>query len=362
MMWMRARAGHTAPNDDKIVESVKLTADNLIEALTGLFDRFDGAFAAAPYQQDYHAAGIDIHWRSDHDVYRSMLDRALNTSASNSVGHMQILVACFGAYGLPQLAWKDSSVTALGLDSLLKNTRFRLHIDSEHSLYLAYDLHTQRALQLAPGAHDFPRWEYGGPLRVFINWHLSQLQRALLHAGTLGVNGVGILLAGAGGTGKSSTVVSGICHGLESVGDDYVSVELGQRVIARPVFSIVKLNPERLALLGIDSPQPVNWQGKIELEFRQLPQPLAQPQLEIRALCLPVITYSKTTRVRTITAKEAFIGLAPSAIFQLPGSRQQLFGASANVAKRLPCYRIELGSEAEEIAATIKAFIVETLL
>ena len=47
------------------------------------------------------------------------------------------------------------------------------------------------------------------------------------------VSGDGVLLAGAGGAGKSGTTLAGILHGLSSVGDDYVAVRAnGGRVEA----------------------------------------------------------------------------------------------------------------------------------
>ena len=74
-------------------------------------------------------------------------------------------------------------------------------------------------------ADGFPPWEPGAPLRSFLHWEYAARGMRLVHGGTLGIDGRGVVLAGSGGAGKSGTVVAGIMVGLDSVGDDYVSVD-----------------------------------------------------------------------------------------------------------------------------------------
>jgi hypothetical protein len=88
-----------------------------------------------------------------------------------------------------------------------------------------YDQSTATAVQLMRSAGEYPPWETGAPLRPFLHWHYALQGRRLTHCGTLGIGGKGVILAGAGGSGKSATVIAGLLHGLQSVGDDYVLLD-----------------------------------------------------------------------------------------------------------------------------------------
>ena len=92
----------------------------------------------------------------------------------------------------------------------------------------------------------------------------------LTHAATLGLGGFGALITGASGSGKSSTALAGLLNGLDSVGDDYVVVEQGARVVAHPVFTVFKQDREALRRVGIPESDidavGLNWHGKVEFD------------------------------------------------------------------------------------------------
>lgn len=51
------------------------------------------------------------------------------------------------------------------------------------------------------------------------------------------------------------------------------------------------------------------------------------------------------------------IALAPSGIAQMPGERESGFRFFDELTRLLPCYRLSLGTEPEEIAGTISEFL-----
>lgn len=216
-------------------------------------------------------------------------------------------------------------------------------------------------VQLLRSANSLPAWDTGAPLRNFLHWHLINKSLGLVHAGTLGYEGQGILLAGQGGSGKSGTVLAGLRHGLQSVGDDYVLASLDQGVTAHPLFQTLKQDPTGCERIGVkaDSPlrQSLNWQGKHQFRIADLTGEGPVDQLQIRALCLPTITGSASTHFRPVNARDAFLSLAPSGLAQAPGDQGTLFGFCAAVARSLPTYRLELGSDPAEISASIRAFL-----
>jgi hypothetical protein len=147
------------------------------------------------------------------------------------------------------------------------------------------------------------------------------------------------------------------------VGDDYVLVRQEQDISAYPMFQTLKQDPAGCNRLGIpeDSPlrQTLNWQGKHQFRLVDLAGVERIDRLSIRALCVPTISGTSHTRFLPVNAKDAFLALAPSGLAQMPGDRGTLFSFCAAMARSLPTYRLELGSDPAEISQSIRTFLQE---
>lgn len=224
-----------------------------------------------------------------------------------------------------------------------------------------YDFAERAAVQLMRGPGQYPPWEPGAPLRPFLHWHYARVGMRLAHCGTLGVDGRGVMLGGMGGSGKSGTVVAGLLHGLQSVGDDYVLLDAGEQVDAYPIYSTLKQDPAgfRRLDLGRRLPMdlPLNWQGKHHFRIADITQTPVPARLAVRALLLPRVGGDARTAIRPVGRSEAMISLAASSIQQMPGEREGGFRFFGNITRRLPSYRLELGPDPAEVAGTIGNFI-----
>ncbi|WP_321337291.1 hypothetical protein [Breoghania sp.] len=263
---------------------------------------------------------------------------------------------------MPRCIWTDDVIgggpirDALEVDNLLG-----LH-DRELDLWQFYDPETGEGVQLMPTPETPPPWEASVPLRLFLHWAMHGIGRPLVHAGTVGLDGDCVFLAGAGGAGKSGTTLCGILDGLESVGDDYVLAELcADGVIARPLVKIMKLDRDGLRRLGVDPADPrlqgPNWQGKLEFEFERLCPGSGAQALKGQAILLPSVTGGETTRARRASAKEAMMALAPSSFAQLFGAWRADLSFLAEFCRRLPAWRVELGSDPAEVAGFLREFL-----
>jgi hypothetical protein len=207
----------------------------------------------------------------------------------------------------------------------------------------------------------YPPWETGAPLRPFLHWHYARRGMRLTHGGTLGLDGKGVLLAGAGGSGKSGTVIAGLLHGLQSVGDDYVLLNADQGVSAYPLYATLKQDPAGYKRLGLGRFLPsdggLNWQGKHQFLIGQIAPQGSPPSLEIGAMLVPRIADARRTTISAMPRAEAMMALAKSSIYQMPGERESGFRFFSMVARRLPCFRLDLGREPAEITDTIGNFI-----
>lgn len=136
---------------------------------------------------------------------------------------------------------------------------------------------------------------------------------------------------------------------------------MDQDVTAYPLFQTLKQDPGGCERLGIPADsalrRTLNWQGKHQFTLADLGGDQPVDQLRIRALCLPRISGTITTRFLPVNGKDAFLALAPSGLAQMPGDRGILFSFCAAVARSLPTYRLELGSDPAEISTSIRAFL-----
>jgi hypothetical protein len=207
----------------------------------------------------------------------------------------------------------------------------------------------------------YPPWETGAPLRPFLHWHYARRGMRLTHGGTLGLDGKGVLLAGAGGSGKSGTVIAGLLNGLQSVGDDYVLLNADKGINAYPLYATLKQDPAGYERLGLGrllpSGQGLNWQGKHQFLIGQIAPQGMPPSLEIGAMLVPHVADARRTTISAMPRAEAMMALAKSSIYQMPGERESGFRFFSMVARRLPCFRLDLGRQPAEITDTIGNFI-----
>lgn len=210
-----------------------------------------------------------------------------------------------------------------------------------------------------PGA--LPPWEQGAPLRAFLHWGLKARGIHLCHAATLGREGRGLLLVGAGGSGKSGTTLAGIAGGLETVGDDYCLLTAGERIAALPLYRILKQDPEGVARVlgdgGAKTFGPVNWQGKFEIHESALQHSPFVETLDIRAIVIPEVAHAERSIFQPVSAALAMRAFAPSSSFQLPDGEKESIAFAAALCRRLPCFKLSLSTDSADIARTIGSFL-----
>lgn len=340
----------------------KLTTRDLPGYLTDLFEHFDESFTRVERYVAARLGGSHFTVRTDTAAYSGAVRRGLADDEASPHGRpCRIVAGAAASLGLPPApVWAEPYYRERAVEASLADTRFRVHHVVDIGFWQMYDCESCRGIQIVDPARGLPPWDGGSPLRNFLHWHLAGPDRGLVHAGTLGVDGAGILLAGPGGSGKSGTVLAGISHGLETVGDDYVLARIDDAVTVHPLFRTLKQDPAGLARLGIAgrlAAQPLNWQGKHLLTIDDV---TGRPQargIVIRSLCVPTITGAPNTRFEPMGQKEAFLALAPSAVSQIPGDRGATFAFAADLARRLPAFRMLLGTDPAEIAASVRRFL-----
>jgi hypothetical protein len=353
----------TTVEDEHDVQVLKVGERSVLRFAEYAFSFFDSAFGRSPDGFSFRLADDRFEVRGHNPDFINVIRNGLAWEpAGDTASPCRILLTDRTNPLLPIAPELLSPhFRERHVERSLAGTRYRMHLFPDIGFWQFHDLEEDRAIQFSETPSGFPAWEPGSPLRNFLSWHFSRSGRRLIHAGTLGENGVGILLAGSGGSGKSGTVLSGLCGGLESVGDDYVLASSDDVIRAYPLFSAIKQDPAGLKRVGLEEAPaasgPLNWQGKHLIPLAGLHKPPMRKSIEIRAMCLPKITGGDRTVIRPTDAKQAFLALTPSVVTQVPGDRDQNFAFCGTVSRRLPAFAIDLGRDPEEVCAAITTFI-----
>ena len=253
--------------------------------------------------------------------------------------------------------WIERRLTSEGLAALMPERR----AGDEGYPWVFFDSATGRGLVLVRTVADLPPWTEGAPFSLL--FHLACAWRGwrLLHAGTLGLDGRGMLLAGPGGAGKSATTLAGLQAGLKTVGDDYVVLQPDPAPTAWPLYRVVKQSPAGLARLPapLDSlaGRETNWHGKVEFDPEAIfPGSLAR-SLELGAIVLPKVTDAAITKIAPVSPTRAFSALAGSMFPQLPGGRLAGFSVLTRLTRSLPAFEARLSPDAAEVGQALLQFM-----
>ena len=207
-------------------------------------------------------------------------------------------------------------------------------------------------------AARIPYWERGSPFLAILSWWMELRRRHYVHAGAIGTSAGGVLLAGKGGSGKSTTALACLQSDLLYASDDYCLVTGEPAPYVYSLYNTAKLKGrqdfQRFPHLReqISNADRLSDEKAVIFLHRHYPEKITAG-FPIQAVVVPHITGRAETRLQPTSPVHALKALAPSSIFQVPGSGQEKFQALAQLVKRVPCFRLELGPNIAAIPAVI---------
>lgn len=239
-------------------------------------------------------------------------------------------------------------------------------------LYAIYHLEEPRLVVLDPPRgravmwiHDaarVPWYERAAPLRATLAAYFARHGKVMTHAGAVAHGGHGVLLGGSGGSGKSSTALTCLQAGFDYGGDDFVLTEPEARghPMAYSLYATGKVFvPDTRHFADITpafAGEPPPGEKATAFLQRQSPERLS-PGFPLVALLLPMVSGNVDTRAEPMKGAHALRGLAPSTVFQHDGLPRPMLAALARLVARLPCFRLELGTNRDEIPVVIADLI-----
>jgi len=333
------------------------------EQVYGAFQRAEHGMGA-PIQRDYAIDGFVVRLRFAGPALVPLITPALAHLEMPPDARRAALTICLWDSAsthtlMPPRPWAQDACRARGDVRGFNDTRSRTALAADVGAVSVLDLQENLGVYWIRAAEQLPTYERGAPLRVMLHWWMRERNRFLIHAGAVGLDDRGVLLIGKGGSGKSTACVAAALAGWQYVADDYCLLASNGEPYVHSLYNSAKLDDAALknfpALVSVVRNPSERAAEKALLDLAQVPAAQLTRRLPLCALVLPRVTGQRDTRLAPIAPSQALRALAPSSLFQLPGTGPAEFFALANLAQQTPCYYLEAGTELSQIPQTLQA-------
>jgi hypothetical protein len=281
---------------------------------------------------------------------------ALAWHAQPLAGSADIHIFAFDGPGLPAPPWSKADYLPRGEVRGCTSGRFRATVSVGDRILNLFDRDRAVGVFWCEDAARLPSWEPGAPLRHLLHWALADRGWQLIHAAAAGLSRGAALLAGPGGSGKSTATFACLRAGMLSVGDDYcVVASTGEPPRAHALFDTGKLAADSLAHfpLAVPAGRSVGADGdKTHVRLSAAFPEGHVSRLPLRAIVLPRVAERTGTPVR-VSAAQAARTLAPSTLMQLPGARTAALQAIGRLTRALPSFHLDVGPDLDTIPGVI---------
>lgn len=258
-------------------------------------------------------------------------------------------------------AWQDAEFAPAAFHAMTRAAGLRAAYPFQARVWRFFDTRSRVGVQWAASPDDLPPWDGSAPLRQHLHWLLDESGVRLAHAATLGWRDRGVVLFGKGGAGKSGTTLAGLAAGLSTVGDDYVALVDGPAPAAHPLYRGLKQDRAGLARTPeLDSRTAHigdNWRGKVEFDPDQFFRGATVETMALRAAILPRITHASRPAIVAARPQAMMLALMSSNLHQFAGETDNGMSFFARLLARLPCFHMELSSDAAANGLLLRDFI-----
>jgi hypothetical protein len=258
----------------------------------------------------------------------------------------------------PDIPWTIEDHAAPGEIWSFNSKEYMIIAQPENKTIHMLDKETNLAYYWIQDAAHVPYHDQGAPLRMILNRWMMHRGRQLTHTAAAGLPQGGVLIAGRGGSGKSTAALACLNSELLYAGDDYCLLANDTEPYVFPLYSTGKLNAEdierfpflRPALSAVGQNA-----GEKALFFfhKYLPQKMSAG-FPVRAILIPQITNQKESGLKRVSPARGLLALAPTTVYQLSLEEQLKANKMLGSFVRLvPNYILELGTDCTKIPQLI---------
>ena len=264
---------------------------------------------------------------------------------------------------VPVLPWKLDHRARRHRISSGNDSRYHMTFDAGTGVINLLDKQQRLALCWMHDARQLPAYEISAPLLKILHGWMPSRGRQVVHAAAVGTPTGGVLLAGRGGAGKSTTALACLDSELLYVSDDYCLLALKPAPYAYSLYNSGKLDAASLQRLPhlasyVRHDVSANNEKAVLFLHEHCPKKVITG-FPLRAILLPCISNQAKTSLRRASPAEGLRALAPSTLFQLTGTETNSLRNMAELMRLIPCYYLELGNQMNLIPEVIEQLIAE---
>lgn len=246
----------------------------------------------------------------------------------------------------PTPPWGEDDAGPYGAVRGLNDAVSKMMVDHRMGTVTACDLSEGLAVFWAASTTRLSGWWRAMPLRLLLGWILARPGRHMVHAGAVGVNGQGVLVAGLGRAGKSTLAAGCVEAGMEFVGDDYVLLSAGDPPRAHALYGTARLDPRSLRRVpGLASAASFTEEEKAVLDLAVLRPGQVPESLSVEAIVVPWVSDAERSQLRRTSGAATFRALAVTTMFQTPNDAGTAMSLIADIARSLPSYELQIGRD-----------------
>jgi hypothetical protein len=276
-------------------------------------------------------------------------------------------------FQLVMIDGKETGIDGPALDGLVpvhNGRKHRIKIDSRRSAltvneewntHCLIDADKRHAIVWLADAAKIPEWVICDQIRDALHWLSYERNFGLFHAAALRLGAVGCLIAGKGGSGKSTTTAAAIAHGFDTAGDDIVLVETTTVPRVHAVFDTVKLDDKSLARFSQLGPFVRNPRrgadDKAIVHLFDSSRDRIVSGFPLHVILHAHLTGVQQSRIVKSTPSDAFRALAPSSLMLLRAQGRQVAANCAMLVGRLGTYAFQIGTDIDGAVAELVGFM-----
>jgi hypothetical protein len=324
----------------------------------------DAERAAGSVSRDFLIAGRRIRIRFAGDALLAPLTEALAHARAEAPGEPDLVVR----------AWDSVSTGTAMASPPWTNEDYRKHgivrgwFDED--VQVIYEWGTRAVSVLRPregegmfwvrDAAGLPYYARAAPLQKLLHLWLAAAGLQVAHGAAVAGETGCVLIAGNSGAGKSSATLA--CLGANELGhlaDDYCVLEPAPpgETTVHALYSSAKAHVEAMERLGLDRAMVANPVRAADEKAVFFLGAHARERLveraPLRAIAMPVVTGRPETRLVAVGRGAALAALGPSTMLQLPGTGTATMARLAAIARSVPAYRLEAGTDPGRVAPAI---------
>ncbi len=260
----------------------------------------------------------------------------------------------------PLEIWRNMKRHAINGKVLVQMKSDRIHalFNAESEVLTSLNLNSKIGFYYIPDIKQLPYYEKAAPMRLIMHYFAEFNDMILVHGASVSVDGKAVILAGKGGSGKTTTAIASALSGLEYLGDDYVIIDYRNRTV-HSLFCSAKIRWEAHQYIPSVKESSVNSPSDDKSYFfmRDLEEIKIRRDAQIAAIIIPSITPDSTPEIFKSSPLMALLLLSSSTIFQMPGSGIKTLAHLKELLQSVPVYQMTLSESSSVNAKLISNFL-----